>query len=355
MGVCCSAGGMGRPVGSRNGHGYKKLTAVECAQLLARNADAFATGQMRTQQMLAEEFGVSQGTVGRVLRMYGARIRTRTEASPTTIPVDEAARIYLANPRMTIREIAALFGRSFSALQAQFNRAGIVRRSSKDYLKYSQCDRQFFSEVDPVRAYFAGFIAADGYITVKANAVVLGIHPKDRSVLESLQKAATLDQPIVERPNNKGNLYNWLSVCSPEWVRDLRQQYNIVNRKSLILQPPPFEEPSLVWAYIRGYFDGDGHAGKSGTIAFTCGSPVFLQWLRAWLHTDCGDPGHVQTHLWETEDGVEYVTAQSLFYSKRDVSGRIARKMYEHSTPATRLARKYLRLRKHLEDWVLSD
>jgi hypothetical protein len=48
----------------------------------------------------------------------------------------------------------------------------------------------------------------------------------------------------------------------------------------LTLQPPTELGWEYVWSYVRGYFDGDGHATKDGKgVQITCGSLPFITWV----------------------------------------------------------------------------
>lgn len=209
----------------------KRLTDEERSRLVARNEEVLSQGLKVTQAQLGEEFGVTQAAVSKILREEGSRTRTRSEANMSSFNIHEASRIYNENPRMRLEDVGDLFDVTWSAVQWQFKKHGIQCRKRSDYPTYTGCNRNFFSEVNPTSAYFAGFIAADGYITKSGNSVNFGIHPKDVRVLESLKKAATLDQPIVTRPNNSGRPYCWLSVCSAQWVKDLERHYNIVTKE----------------------------------------------------------------------------------------------------------------------------
>lgn len=335
---------MGRIRGQAHTKARKYLSAEERELIFARNAGAHARGEFLTQQALAAEFGVTQRTISMVLRAAGAKTRSPVEASPSRLPVREAALMYQDDPSLTLRDVAKHYGCSASALRCQFVRAGVSLRRSKDYAHYTQCNREFFDVVDPLRAYYAGFLAADGYVTISGRAVVLGLHPKDVEVLERLKSAARMDQPIVSRVNNQGRLYVWLTVCSTDWVRALALHYNVVNAKSLTLKPPPFDDPALVWPFVRGYFDGNGHASIRGTVALTSGSPEFIAWLQHWL----GPPGSTQVHRWQTPEQVSYVSATTLVYTSQAEAARVARCLYTGSDETTRLARKYHRLRHHL-------
>jgi hypothetical protein len=336
---------MGRVKGKPHSKPRKYLSASDKEALVRRYLSAVAAGEFLTQAQLGTEFGVTQVAASNVLRAANVKTRTREEAWPTKVNPQEAARLYLENPRMTLEEVGEHYDVGYAAVRDQLRKLGIPFRASKDYPKYTTCDRSFFSVVDPVRAYFAGFIAADGYITKTGRSVNFGIHPKDVEIFHNLRAAASLDQPIVVRPTHDGKIYSWLTICSTEWVRDLERHYNIVNAKSLTLKPPNLTDERLIWHFIRGYFDGDGHAEATGkAINFVTGSPSMFDWLTS----ICGVPGHVQTTWWETDSKESYVSATGFWYSKKDQVRTIVPELYRDSTPETRLSRKYERLKRHL-------
>lgn len=334
---------MGSTLGKKHTKTRQYLTPLNRKELIDRYLSAQEAGAFLKQSDLAADFNITQVAVSKILRAAGVKTRTPTEASPTVINVAEAARVYIENPKMRLQDVGELYGVGWSAVRHQLLKIGVPLRGSKDYPKYTSCDRDFFATVDATRAYFAGFIAADGYITKSGRAVNFGVHPKDTVILENLRSAGKLDQPIIVRPNNFGKLYSWLSICRVDWVRDLEKNYNIVNAKSLILKPPDIPE-EVRWHFIRGYFDGDGHAGLGGVVNFVCGSPEFIEWL---IHY-CGIPGYTQIFKRTAQDKETYVTAQSIWYCSKESSGRVARLLYKDSTPETRLDRKFKRLSKHL-------
>jgi len=331
------------------------LTEAQRVALVERYKFAQANGEFLTQKALGREFGVTQTAVGRLLRSARVKTRSRKEANPVTFNVEEAAELYLNDKAMTIEKVAKRLGKSYSVVRNQLFNYGIVFREDADYAKYSKCNRDFFSKITPTTAYFAGFIAADGYVGKNGRFVNFGIHPQDRCILEALKAAANLDQPIVERTEiNSGRTYVWLNVCSIDWVKDLHKNFNVVNNKSLSLVPPNITDDSLIWHFIRGYFDGDGHVSETcSRVAITTGSPAFLDWLLE----HCGrTPGHIQTHLWQTETRDRYISAKTIFYTG-EAKERIIRKMYKDSTAEIRLDRKYWRAVKQpfLSDWEPLD
>jgi len=333
---------MGRVAGKKHEKPRVYLAPEQKTALVRRYNEALASNEFLTQAQLGAEFGITQVAASKILRAAGVRTRSREEACPTRIDPQEAARIYLENPRMTIEEVGELYDVGYTATRDQLLKAGVPLRTSTDYARYA-CNRNFFAEVNPTTAYFAGFIAADGYITKSGLSVNFGLHPKDAVILTNLKAACGSEHPIVVRPNNTGRLYSWLSVCSIDWVRDLERHYNIVNAKSLILRPPNLTDEGLIWHFIRGYFDGDGHASLAGLVHIITGSQAFMGWLKEIL----GEPGHIQEHEWLNEDKETYICGYGAWWSKLADAKRIALKMYADSTPAIRLERKFLRLQRH--------
>ncbi len=136
-------------------------------------------------------------------------------------------------------------------------------------------------------AYFTGFIAADGCIykpkAQKGQARLnLELHKQDLHILESLKVELTLTQKIEFRRVK----YVKLTVCSDKIAEDLKQ-YNIVERKTMILKFPDKLNNDMFRHFIRGFFDGDGCVsgnGKTGIgINFGTGSKEFLESLKEYL------------------------------------------------------------------------
>jgi len=124
-------------------------------------------------------------------------------------------------------------------------------------------NQNFFREETPTSAYWAGFIAADGYIKTK-DCVAIRLSIKDRAHLEWFAKNSGYNGKIRVYTECGGfsdkTIVATVTVCGVrQWVDDLAQIYNIVPKKSLILQPPKITKAKLVYSYIKGYIDGDGH------------------------------------------------------------------------------------------------
>lgn len=123
----------------------------------------------------------------------------------------------------------------------------------------------YFETLNHESAYMAGFIAADGCIRQASKnslEVYVGIHPKDRGILEFWARSASVPpcriRDEVALPSNSAPRLRSSISLSGKIASDL-SVYGIGPRKSLImgdiwpLIPEEFRADS-----IRGYFDGDG-------------------------------------------------------------------------------------------------
>jgi hypothetical protein len=289
--------------------------------------DGYKAGAKQAE--LAATCGLTQVRISQILRKYGVSARSNQELNPITFDVDYAEFLYSTG--LSGSAVGEVLGISSGVVLTHLRRRGVTRPTG-GVRKYA-LDEAFFSTVDPVRAYWAGFLAADG--CVYKNRVVIGLHPQDEDMLLKLCRAARLQNPIAKRRNSSGHEYVYLEVSCSQWVRDLLVHYKITPHKSQTLEPPDLLTEELRWAYVRGYFDGDGHAPISGDLVqITCGSEVFLAWV---IREVFGAPHKIYPNngSWGC-----YVTGP--------VARAVIPKLYAGSTPETRMARKYDRLLAHV-------
>jgi len=119
-------------------------------------------------------------------------------------------------------------------------------------------------------SYWAGFIAADGCISIAANRqkrIIIGLNIKDENLLINLKRNIEYTGPIIYRPENKscldtrmisGGEVCVLQITSDKLCEDLANIFNIHPRKSLTHEPPISLTFEQELAFIVGYIDGDG-------------------------------------------------------------------------------------------------
>lgn len=149
-------------------------------------------------------------------------------------------------------------------------------------------DEQYFSEINTrKKAYWLGFIAADGYLNEKYWAMQFGLARKDRNVIEEFCKDINFPEEKIIDGIGKDNYYNGqlikggeksrVSLNSREMAEDLIR-LNIRQKKSLTLRPPDLKE-EWFWDYLRGYFDGDGWIATERNRIGLCCSDAMAVWF----------------------------------------------------------------------------
>lgn len=141
----------------------------------------------------------------------------------------------------------------------------------RDIKKISKDDSYFKNIDSEEKAYWLGFIYADGSISeiknkntgnIKSLNFEITLASEDKNHLEKLSKAIAYDGEIKDKKvslNEKTYTAARLSVSGKEFCENLIDK-GCVPRKSLILKFPSKEvvPDYLIRHFIRGYFDGDG-------------------------------------------------------------------------------------------------
>lgn len=117
-------------------------------------------------------------------------------------------------------------------------------------------DSDMFKNIDTEhKAYLLGWIASDG--TVRPDSVTIAIHKKDVKILQDIISGLNLKIPIFFK--KESNLCG-IRISSKEISKDVCNLLQIKpKKKSDIVQMPVLSDEKLTWAFLRGYFDGDGH------------------------------------------------------------------------------------------------
>lgn len=178
---------------------------------------------------------------------------------------------------------------------------GVIKRKLVELNKYNpdrRCKKyslndNYFEKIDSEeKAYWLGFIAADGSISKRDTAgstLTFNLNVQDKLHLEKFLQAIESKAIIKEKEGSgfgEGTTIASVTINSTKMIEDLGK-YNIVPKKSLILIPPNIN-PIFNKDYIRGYFDGDGTIYKSGTnfiIGFV-GTKEILTWIKQELSVD---------------------------------------------------------------------
>lgn len=170
---------------------------------------------------------------------------------------------------------------SISTLSKKYNinRKTIVKYFLKNNIEIINTKANFCTVFDSInteeKAYWLGFLYADGFITTKGYSVGLSLSLKDKDHLEKFRKFLNCKSNIstIKSKNFKGlsetrkdgsSIYMVsLQTCDKHLWNSLNN-LGCVPKKSLILKFPDkniFSKENLIYDFIRGYCDGDGSFG----------------------------------------------------------------------------------------------
>lgn len=203
--------------------------------------------------------GSSNHTISKILKSNGISVVNRQNEIKFTI---EEIKDDYCNKKLSLTQIAKNRNTSNNLLSKMLKANGIEVHNFHNMCKFNEC---IFDEIDTEeKAYWLGFIYADGHISSSGYAFSIELSGKDVLHLEKFNtfmeyKGNNVKYGIV---NFKGKQYTrsrWC-ICSKHLWETLNN-YGCVPRKSLILKFPDksiFREEWLIIPFIRGYFDGDG-------------------------------------------------------------------------------------------------
>ena len=106
------------------------------------------------------------------------------------------------------------------------------------------------------KAYWLGFLYADGSVGSTDNRIELSLAEKDLKHIEKFREFTSIMNKISYREKTKSYRYSFKSIpCKADLIKQ-----GCVPKKSLILNFPNKEQvpTNLIKHFIRGYFDGDG-------------------------------------------------------------------------------------------------
>jgi hypothetical protein len=216
---------------------------------------------------IARSLKADRRTVRASLERTGL-VRTYTEARAvaSVLAGREPAVLAMRERGAPLREIATAFRVSTGAVVCALERGGfaldrseVVRRRARNR---SPGASYFQSICDEARAYWLGFIAADGWLREATRATQFGVQLAGRDTDHLANLASHLDLRLRSVANGKVEIRS----SNAALVHDLRRA-GITERKSsnpaivLALQRCA---PVLQRHFVRGLFDGDGSAFDAG-------------------------------------------------------------------------------------------
>lgn len=173
-------------------------------------------------------------------------------------------------------------------IKPELLKRGIPIKTNKQYRKQFSVNKNYFETIDSEeKAYWLGFIYADGYIS--ENILGIAISTVDLIHLvrfkECIQYTGNINSYITNNGYSNNTQYSRITIREDKLVYDIYDKGVVYNKTKIIKFPTEDKLPKhLINHFLRGYIDGDGcitHSNKkNGCFAFSLkimGTPVFLK------------------------------------------------------------------------------
>lgn len=189
----------------------------------------------------------------------------RNQEYKMTISKEELLRIYEEDysKGLSTIDLEDKYGVNRRYFSSWFKKLGLEMRTNKINSRRYFANDNYFSEIDSSqKAYWLGFMYADGYVSsTNGKRVGLSLSIKDKSHLETFIRCLNSNYPINEykvgkNSYNKESKYGRVLFSSDKMYDDL-VSLGVTEHKTNDLKPPVIKN-YLKRYFILGYFDRDG-------------------------------------------------------------------------------------------------
>lgn len=206
-----------------------------------------------------------------------------------------------------------------------------------DYSKKKELNETFFSTGTKAAFYWAGFIAADGWVEGDRSRVGLALQKQDYHHLEKFKKAVGSSHDICPFMSNTAFRIRFNSEIM---VKDLCSIFNITPTKTHTYKMPEILDKYLLLEFLRGYIEGDGHLEKTASsrvaLSLCSANKDFLIKFKTLCEDLINRPIIQEPSLNINKKGQVYSIRLTL-----DDSRDLINLLYKNSTNSTRLDRKF--------------
>lgn len=208
----------------------------------------------RSIKSLHKEYNISERSISKYLSENGVIIRKDKDL--LTYDVFEAKKLY--ENGFTLEEISQKLNVSRQSISKQLKKIGVkVLRANI----MSNLNETVFDDINTEeKAYWLGFLYADGNISSRNNYVRINLSSRDKEHMEKLKVFLNYERNVLDYKTKQGHNVSRMSVSNEHLWKTLNN-LGCTPHKSLTLKFPSNifnERKDLVRHFLRGYFDGDG-------------------------------------------------------------------------------------------------
>lgn len=218
------------------------------------------------------------------------------------------------------------------------NKGAIQARASKLGVKFLSYDITYFDIINnPTKAYWLGFLYADGYVTTR-NRWGVELSIDDYNHIKKLVDELKYNGNIRIRKRNNITSCS-IQINNSHMHNALVKNGVVMNKTDIVLFPnETILQKDLVSHFIRGFFDGDGsvsYSNRTKEVNFVCKSNSFISSLLEELKNN-----NIHfTYYINKRDNLPTIRV----YKTNEIK-KFYKYLYQNSTENNRLERKFLKM-----------
>lgn len=178
----------------------------------------------------------------------------------TPLSKEELEELYV-NKKLSAIKIGEIKGIKYQQVYYLLNKYKIKRRAYTEMGRVYSVNEEYFDVIDSEeKAYWLGFLYADGYVTSR-DCVGLTLKESDVGHLQKFKAALSSNHPIHHyRSSGYSNNYYVRVMFKSSHMVNILQQRGCLAHKSLILKWPTEDQvpTRFLSSFLLGYIDGDG-------------------------------------------------------------------------------------------------
>lgn len=230
----------------------QRLTESQIQEIITR----YKNGD--TPSNIGKDFDIYDNSVTRILRKRGIERNQHSEKVS-----DDNIKLIIEkyNNKISAEKIAKELGINASTVCRILKRNGVELRNASDRLRKHDLNENFFENIDSEqKAYFLGYLYADGTISSKRNTISLT--SIDLDIIEKFSQIlfskSRIDSHEIEHDSGTKSTYHTVYAQSNKLHDDLVKLGCTPCKSFTIRFNKDIVKPELIRHFIRGYFDGDG-------------------------------------------------------------------------------------------------
>lgn len=217
---------------------------------------------------IGKQFNVGGEAILKILKKNG--IARRPIERKKILKSDEPMIVELYQNGMSADKIGDKYKVAHTLILRYLEKNGIKRRDDSECHRIYEINEDFFDVIDTQeKAYFLGFLYADGCNSKDGKHFGIDIETSDRDILEKFSRLIWLEDPLSHirdtvrtrsiRGKDEKDYYSSLLNFHSKHMCTKLTELGCVPAKSLILKfPESIKDPELQRHFIRGHYDGDG-------------------------------------------------------------------------------------------------